>query len=76
MDWEILTCLQNKKPQDVLHLAQEYIDHKSHIFAQMESIIVCNHEVKGWPEIVKKFTNPIDFPAVYTSVDSELLFKI
>lgn len=34
---------------------------------------MCSDEDRGWPEIVKEFTkNSIDFPAVYTSVDSEL----
>lgn len=67
----VTTNLKNQKPQDVLYLVKKYIDHRWQILAKMESVIAQGDHSEWWPRLRKETTkNPMDFQAVYKSVDT------
>lgn len=74
---EVLTNLQEQKPQDVLYLVKKYIDHRWQMLAKVESLIALENKSVWWPRLVKEVTkSPIDFQDVYVPHEFGLLSDI
>lgn len=74
---EVLTNLEEQKPQDVLYLVKKYIDHRWQILAKMDSVMALENKSDWWPRLRREVSkSPMDFQEVYVPHAFELLSDI